>query len=56
VQLDGSATIPILYKKCTIWNNMRTFENTEPKVVEICPRKIEPEIGLVYTYPVRPEH
>jgi hypothetical protein len=56
VLLDCGATIPILNKKWALRNNIPTFERTEPKVVESFAGKIEPEIRLAYTYPVRLQH
>jgi hypothetical protein len=36
--------------------NIPTFERTLHKVVENVAGKIQPEIGLAYTYPVRLQH
>jgi hypothetical protein len=52
VLLDYGTIIPVLNKKWALQNNIPTFKRTEPKVVENFASKIEPEIGLAYTYPV----
>jgi hypothetical protein len=56
VLLDGGRTIPIVNKTWALRNNIPMLDSTEPEVVENFARKIDAEIRLKYTYPVRRQH
>jgi hypothetical protein len=56
VLLNCGATIPILKRSWAERKNILTFNRAEPKVAENFGGKIESEIGLAYTYPVRVQY
>jgi hypothetical protein len=56
VLLDYRATILLLNKSWAQHRKISTFQKNEPKVVGNFVGKIEPDIGLVYTYPLRLQH
>jgi hypothetical protein len=56
VLLDFGASIPILNKSWAQNHKIPTSRQAKPRLVENFAGKIEPEIGLAYTYPVRLQH